>query len=85
MRDIYALAAGFYPLVGSISNIEYETHRSSYGIAGSAATIANYYLNGEQPPVTSNLAGNLSIYGRTFGNGGPYHTRKTRHYKQPPI
>ena len=24
MRDIYALAAGFYPLVGSISNIEYE-------------------------------------------------------------
>ena len=68
MRDIYALAAGFYPLVGSISNIEYETHRSSYGIAGSAATIANYYLNGEQPPVTSNLAGNLSIYGRTFGN-----------------
>ena len=68
MRDIYALAAGFYPLVGSISNIEYETHRSSYGIAGSAATIANYYLNGEQPPVTSNLAGNISIYGRAFAN-----------------
>jgi len=68
LRDIYALAAGFYPLVGSISNIEYETHRSSYGIAGSAATVANYYLNGKQPAVTSNLAGNISIYGRTFAN-----------------
>jgi len=65
LRDIYALAAGFYPLVGSISNIEY---RSSYGIAGSAASVANYYLNGEPTPVTSNLAGNISIYGRTFGN-----------------
>lgn len=68
MRDIYSLVAGFYPLVGNTGSIEYHTHRSSYGIAGSAASVANYYLDNESIPVQTNLPGNVTILGQTLGN-----------------
>ena len=76
MRDIYSLVAGFYPLVGSTGAIEYHTHRSSYGIAGSAASVANYYLNNESIPVQTNLPGNVTILGQTLGNR-PKHISDT--------
>ena len=61
MLDIYALAAGYYPLVGNQAARTISFNRDSYGVAASAATVANYYLGEEK--VTTGIPGNVAIYG----------------------
>ena len=61
MLDIYALAAGYYPLVGNQAARTISFNRDRYGVAASAATVANYYLSDEK--ITTGIPGNVAIYG----------------------
>jgi len=63
MLDLYALSAGFYPLVGNPASLNKTVNRDRYGIAASAATVANFYLNQEDTPRTTGIPGNVAIYG----------------------
>ena len=67
-RDIFALAAGYYPIIGELqSETEIHEKRNAYGIGRSAATVSNYKLfagNQTSDIRETDLPGNITTYGK---------------------
>ena len=61
--EIYSLAAGFYPLVGDINQLNVQTEDRDYGLGSSMLSVENYKRAQYNHLVTTNLGGNVIAYG----------------------